>query len=220
MPGTPASTTLHDKEAALDLLRRNSAAAAAASGRSATRSSIAPPRFRCTPMRRSPASSFSRITPSGIAITTSPGFEGRWRSHARNCNRERRSEHLHHHDRAIVLPVGDAFRPGAAKRRGHQGVAQVARARHRSLVARTMSSRRGRGRRRGLPSRRRSRTRTHRAARSRQCAPRRSRRGRAPLAPPSIPAAARPGARHQAGRVRGIRISDRAGARRSARRWP
>ena len=88
------------KEAALALLRQNSAPPRQPSGRSATRSSTARSRCRSMPMRRSRASSFSKITPSGIAITISPGFERRWRSHARNCHRQNRSEHLHHHDRA------------------------------------------------------------------------------------------------------------------------
>ena len=49
------------------------------SGRSATKSSIGPRRCRSTPMRRSRASSCSRITPFGTAITTSRGSEPRSR---------------------------------------------------------------------------------------------------------------------------------------------
>ena len=47
------------------------------SGRSATRSSIGQRRCRSTPMLHSRPSSCSRITPSGTAITTSPGSNGR-----------------------------------------------------------------------------------------------------------------------------------------------
>ena len=64
------------------LLRRNSAAPRPRSGRSATRSSIGPPRCRSTPTRRSRASSCSRTTPSGTATTTWRGSVPRWPSSA------------------------------------------------------------------------------------------------------------------------------------------
>jgi hypothetical protein len=59
------------KEAALDLLRRNSAAAAAAIRALSDAGSTRPLLCRSTPMRRSRASSLSRITPCVTAITTS-----------------------------------------------------------------------------------------------------------------------------------------------------
>lgn len=65
------------KEETLDLLRRNSAAAAEAIRALTTRIWIGPRRCRCTQTRRSRASSCSRITPFGTAIITWRGFSAR-----------------------------------------------------------------------------------------------------------------------------------------------